>query len=216
MLNQLIAKNHNLPIFSVGSEEFRTYGRVVRDLDTAQIVATAEKIKNPDTGASYLPEEESLAKLPIAKTIQDRCFGTLPTQIGYCWGHNRMLNATEWHTSSEINIAVTDIVLRLAHVWEIEDGKIDSSAFRAFYVPKGTAVEVYATSLHFTPCEVREEGFGCVVALPAGTNTPLNEKADDPLLFRKNKWLICHEENKRSIANGVVPGITGCNYCLEY
>jgi len=216
MLNQLIAKNHNLPIFSVGSEEFRTYGRVVRDLDTAQIVATAEKIKNPDTGASYVPEEESLAKLPIAKTIQDRCFGTLPTQIGYCWGHNRMLNATEWHTSSEINIAVTDIVLLLAHVWEIEDGKIDSSAFRAFYVPKGTAVEVYATSLHFTPCEVREEGFGCVVALPAGTNTPLDEKSDDPLLFRKNKWLICHEENKRSIANGVVPGITGCNYCLEY
>ena len=77
-------------------------------------------------------------------------------------------------------------------------------------------MEVYATSLHFTPCEVREEGFGCVVALPAGTNTPLNEKADDPLLFRKNKWLICHEENKKSMANGVVPGITGCNYCLEY
>ena len=117
MLNRLIEKNPNLPIFPVESEEFRTYGRVIRDLDTAQIVATAEKIKNPDTGASYLPEEESLAKLPIAKTIQDRCFGTLPTQIGYCWGHNRMLNATEWHTSSEINIAVTDIVLLLAHVW---------------------------------------------------------------------------------------------------
>lgn len=216
MLNRLIEKNPDLSIFSAESEEFRTYGRVIKDLDTAQIVATAEKIKNPDAGASYLPEEESLAKLPIAKAIQDRCFGTLPTQIGYCWGHNRMLNATEWHTSSEINIAVTDIVLLLAHVWEIEDGKIDSSAFRAFYVPKGTAVEVYATSLHFTPCEVREEGFGCVVALPAETNTPLNEKADDPLLFRKNKWLICHEENKRSIANGVVPGITGCNYCLEY
>ena len=216
MLNRLIEKNPDLSIFPVESEEFRTYGRVIKDLDTAQIVATAEKIKNPDTGASYLPEEESLAKLPIAKTIQDRCFGTLPTQIGYCWGHNRMLNATEWHTSSEINIAVTDIVLLLAPVWEIEDGKIDSSAFRAFYVPKGTAVEVYATSLHFTPCEVREEGFGCVVALPAGTNTPLDEKADDPLLFRRNKWIICHEENQGLIERGVVPGITGCNYCLEY
>jgi len=216
MLNRLIEKNPNLPIFPVESEEFRTYGRVIRDLDTAQIVATAEKIKNPDAGASYLPEEETLAKLPIAKEIQNRCFGTLPTQIGYCCGHNRMLNATEWHTSSEINIAVTPMVLLLAHLWEIEDGKIDSSTFRAFYVPKGAAVEVYATSLHFTPCEVREEGFGCVVALPAGTNTPLNEKADDPLLFRKNKWLICHEENNGSIANGVVPGITGCNYCLEY
>ena len=216
MLNRLIEKNPDLSIFPVESEEFRTYGRVIKDLDTAEIIAAAAKIKNPDSGASYLPEEETLAKLPIAKVIQDRYFGTLPTQIGYCWGHNRMLNATEWHTSSEINIAVTDIVLLLAHVWEIKNDKIDSSLFRAFYVPKGTAVEVYATSLHFTPCEVSEKGFGCVVALPTGTNTPLDEKADDPFLFRKNKWIICHEENQGLIERGVVPGITGCNYCLEY
>ncbi len=216
MLEQLKAKNPNLPVFSVESEEFRSYGRVIKDLDTAQIVQVASGIQNPDSGASYLPQEESLAQLPIAQSIRDRYFGTLPTQIGYCWGHNQYLNATEWHTSSEVNIAVTPIVLILAHVWQLENGKIDSGAFRAFYVPKGTAVEVYATTLHFTPCEVSPEGFGCVVALPTGTNTPLEENAEDPLLFRKNKWIVCHEENQTLIERGVVPGITGINYLVKY
>lgn len=216
MLEQLKAKNPNLPVFSVESEEFRSYGRVIKDLDTAKIVQVASKIQKPDSGASYVPQEDTLAQLEIAQCIRDRYFGTLPTQIGYCWGHNQFLNATEWHTSSEINIAVTPIVLILAHVWQLENGKIDSGAFRAFYVPKGTAVEIYATSLHFTPCQVSNEGFGCVVALPAGTNTPLKENAEDPLLFRKNKWIVCHENNQTLIDRGVVPGITGVNYQVKY
>ena len=57
---------------------------------------------------------------------------------------------------------------------------------------------------------------GCVVALPLDTNTALEEQVEDPLLFRKNKWLICHQENQGLISKGVVPGITGCNHYLEY
>ncbi|MBQ5909896.1 MAG: DUF4867 family protein, partial [Bacteroidaceae bacterium] len=100
---------------------------------------------------------------------QNEFFGSLPAQLGYCWGHNNLMNATEWHTCSEINIAVTPLVLILGHVWDVKEDKIDSSMFQAFYLPKGTAVEVYATTLHFCPCEVSEEGFGCVVALSQGT-----------------------------------------------
>ena len=216
MLGLLKQKNPQLELYHVESAAFETYGRVIKDLDTAKIVEKAAQIKNPDSGASYLPDEETLAQLPIAEQIRDRYFGTLPAQIGYCWGHNQFLNATEWHTSSEVNIAVTPLVLILAHVWELEAGRIDSSAFRAFYVPKGTAVEVYATTLHFTPCQVSDEGFGCVVALPQGTNTPLEEVTDNPLLFRKNKWIVCHEKNDALLERGVVPGITGCNFCVEY
>lgn len=216
MLKNLMEKNPNLPVFSVESEAFASYGRVIRDLDTARILEAAARIPNPASGAAYVPAEESFSQLPIARQIQDRLFGTLPTQVGYCWGHNRQLNATEWHTSSEINIAVTPLVLLLAHVWEIQDGKIDACNFRAFYVPEGTVVEVYATSLHFTPCEVSPEGFGCVVALPLHTNTALEKETEDPLLFRRNKWLICHQDNQGLIEKGVVPGITGCNHCLQY
>ena len=58
-------------------------------------------------------------------------------------------------------------------------------------------VEIYATSLHFCPCEVTKDGFGCVVALPEGTNLLLDEEKTDLQLFKKNKWPISHVENAR-------------------
>ena len=216
MLKHLKDKNPDISIFSVDSNEFCSYGRIIKNLDTEAIVEQAEKIQNPLNGSAYVPEEESFMRLVIAEHVRDRYFGTMPTQIGYCWGRNNNLNATEWHTSSEINIAVTNLVLILGHVWELEDGRIDSSAFRAFYLPKGTAVEIYATTLHFTPCEVCPEGFGCVVALPKGTNTELQITPGDKKLFRKNKWIVCHEKNNALQERGVVPGITGTNHEIKY
>ena len=126
------------------------------------------------------------------------------------------LNAWEWHMSSEINIAVTDMVLILGKLTDYKNGTIDSSTAKAFLLHTGDIVEVYATSLHFCPCEVNKNGFGCVVALPKGTNVPLDEKAGNPLLFRKNKWLVAHKENEGLIAREVVPGIVGPNYEIKY
>jgi hypothetical protein len=214
-LSRLNAKN-DIPIYNVNGEEFRTFGRVLHDLDVTDILKAGEQIANPADGSAYVPSEPSFETLPIAKEIAERYFGTMPTQIGYCWGHSNFLNATEWHTSSEVNIAVTDLVLLLGHVWDIRDNRIDASQFTAFYLPKGTAVEVYATSLHFCPCEVSENGFGAVVALPSGTNVPLSEPVDDPLLFRQNKWIIAHDDNASLIQRGVVAGIGGPNYKIAY
>ena len=216
MLEYLKKLNPGVQIYSVNESEFQTFGRVINDLDTQEIIAAAEKIANPETGSLYTPSEDSFEKLKIAAQIKNEYFGTLPTQIGYCYGHNNLLNAAEWHTSSEINIAVTPLVLILGHVWDITDGKIDSSDFKAFFVPKGTVIEVYSTSLHFCPCEVEKGGFGCVVGLPLDTNTPLDETPENPLLFRKNKWIIAHEENTPLIDRGVVSGITGTNFEIKY
>ena len=91
-----------------------------------------------------------------------------------------------------------------------------SSCFKAFYLPEGTVIECFATTLHFCPCQVSDEGFGLVVALPYGTNTDLDKKTDDALLFRKNKWIVSHEKNESLIARGVVPGISGENIKIEY
>lgn len=216
MLNILKEKNPDIKLYSVNDSEFKTFGRVVNDLDTQEIIAAAEAIKNPETGSGYSPSEASFEKLKISSQIKSEYFGTLPTQIGYCYGHNSFLNAAEWHFSSEINIAVTPLVLILGHIWDIENGEIDSSSFKAFYLSKGTAVEVYATTLHFCPCEVEKGGFGCVVGLPLDTNTPLDVTPDNPLLFRKNKWIIAHEQNTSLINRGVISGITGENFEIKY
>ena len=37
----------------------------------------------------------------------------MPIQIGYCNGNNNKLNGLEYHRDSEINIAVTDMVLMI-------------------------------------------------------------------------------------------------------
>lgn len=216
MLDNLKLKNPDIKLYSVNSEEFKTFGRVITGLDTSEIIKAAEKISRPAEGSAYTPSEESFEKLPIAKEIENKFFGTLPSQIGYCHGHNSLLNAAEWHMSSEINIAVTPLVLILGHIWDIENGKTDSSKFKAFYMPAGTVAEVYSTTLHFCPCEVEKDGFGCVVGLPLGTNTPLETETSDPLLFRKNKWLIAHNDNKALISRGVLPGISGENFKINY
>ena len=215
-LELLKLKNPEIKFYSVYDDEFKTYGRVINGLNTAEILAAAGKIEMPEDGSAYQASVPEFECLTIAEQIKSELFGTLPTQIGYCYGRNSMMNATEWHTSTEVNIAVGDLVLLLAHVFEIEDGKISSDRFKAFFVPRGTVIEVYQTSLHFCPCEVSSCGFGCVVALPLGTNTPLDEKPTDAFLFRKNKWIIAHEENTTLIERGVVPGIYGTNYKVNY
>lgn len=216
MLDTLKLKNPDIKLYSVNSEEFKTFGRVITGLDTSEIIKVAEKISRPAEGSAYTPSEESFEKLPTAKEIENKFFGTLPSQIGYCHGHNSLLNAAEWHMSSEINIAVTSLVLILGHIWDIENGKTDSSKFTVFYLPAGSVAEVYSTTLHFCPCEVEKDGFGCVVGLPLGTNTPLETETSDPLLFRKNKWLIAHNDNKALISRGVLPGISGENFKINY
>ena len=56
-----------------------------------------------------------------------------------------------------------------------EDFTYDTSLVEAFLVPKGTAVEVYATTLHYAPCGVGGAGFKVVIVLPKGTNLDLEE-----------------------------------------
>lgn len=213
-----IIKNSNptLKLYKTSDAEFSEYGRIIKGIDTSEIVKVAEGIKKPETGSLYEASTPAFEALSIKNEIQDICYGELPAQIGYCYGHSNFLNGWEWHTSSEINVATTDLVLILGKVSDIKNGKIDSSTAKAFYVEKGEIIEVYATSLHFCPCEVSKDGFGCVVALPVGTNVPLEREATDKLLFRKNKWIFAHVDNEGLIARGVLPGITGENYEIKY
>ena len=216
MLERLKALNPSLPLFSVDSPEFAEYGRVLSGFDATAFVKAAEAIPMPEAGSAYQASVKDFEALPAAREICDGCFGTLDTQIGYCYGHSNYLNALEWHYSSEVNVAVTPLVLMLAKRSDIKNGRIDSSCVKAFFVPAGTVIEVFATTLHFCPCEVSKGGFGCVVALPSGTNTPLDIPVKDPLLFRKNKWIFAHEGNTALLQRGVIAGVYGENYKINY
>ena len=65
-----------------------------------------------------------------------------------CNGKNDTLNAVEYHRSSEINIACSDLVLLLGMEQDINrpDNTYDTAQMEAFLVPQGVAVELYATT----------------------------------------------------------------------
>lgn len=216
MLENLKSKNPDIEILSVESEEFSSYGRIIEGLDIGEITKVAKRIENPEKGSNYQPGVEEFEKLDIAEKIRIDFFGEMDTQVGYCWGYNNFFNATEWHTSSEINIAVTDLLIIVGHLWDVKDNAIDTSKFKAFYVPAGTVLECYATTLHYGPCEVQKDGFGWVVALPKGTNTPLDNEYEDKLLWAKNKWLISHVDNSELVSAGAIAGVTGTNFKIKY
>ena len=204
--------NPHIKIYSTSDKEFAEFGVKLSGFDVSEIINRGNGYEFPNEGSIYEASSPAFEELDIAREIKEKCFGELPTQVGYCYGHSSFLNAFEWHTSSEVNIAVTDLILILANRSDLENGKIDSSKAKVFFLSKGEMVEVFATSLHFCPCQVEKSGFGCVVALPEGTNTPLiKEPAENPTMFRKNKWIIAHIDNAPLIARGVVPGVTGVN-----
>ena len=205
-------------IKSVNDIEFKKYGRVLKNYDVKELLNRMKKTPLPKD-VIYEPSIKELEELEIAKEFRNREFGGLDIQIGYCNGNNYMLNAVEYHRTSEINIAVTDLVLLLGLEQDIEeDYSYDTAKIEAIFVPAETAIEVYGTTLHYAPCNAKEDGFKCVVILHKDTNTALEDniqrQGEDALLFAKNKWLIGHPEIDLG-EQGAFIGLKGENICLK-
>lgn len=208
-----------IKIYSINDPEFRPYGKVLTGYDASDLMNVMELIRLPDSGTEYSLSIDVLEGLPIFEEIQDRAYGGMPAELGMCWGRNTKLNCLEYHQGSEINIGSQDFILLLARIEEIVDGELDTSCVKAFRVPAGEAVELYATTLHYAPCHTdHETGFHVAVALPRGTNEDI-EPADsmnieDKLLWKKNKWLIAHPESYEA-ERGAYVGLTGKNIDIE-
>ena len=205
-----------MKIQKVTDPSFRKYGQVLEGYDFTGLIKEMKHTPVPED-VIYVPSVEELEALDIMKDLQNKGYGGLPVQIGYCNGHNKKLNAVEYHRNSEINVAVTDLVLLIGHQQDIEpDHTYDTSKIEAFLVPAGTGIEVYATTLHYAPCHVNEGGFQCVVVLPKGTNTDLTfqteKTGEDSLMTAKNKWLIAHEDAKIA---GAFNGLKGENITID-
>lgn len=205
-----------MKIQSVSDDAFRTYGRVVDGYDYKLLLERLEDTTpKPADSVIYVPSDAGLEDTPAYAQLRDNCYGGMPIQIGYCNGTNTKLNCFEYHRDSEIDIAADDAILLVARQQDIIDGRIDSSKTEAFLCPKGTAVELYATTLHYAPCSARKgEGFRVVIVLPKGTNEDAPEikvtNDNDKYLWARNKWLIAHPDSAEA-ADGAQSGITGEN-----
>ena len=200
-----------MTVKKVTDPAFKAYGRVITGYDFSGLLKAMEQTPLPED-VIYIPSLPEMEALPAAKELENGIYGQMPIQIGCCNGHNKKLNAVEYHRDSEVDIAVDDLILILGKQQDIEeDHTYDTSRMEAFLVPAGTAVEVYATTLHYAPCHVKDEGFRCVIVLPKDTNLEPVEVKDpeDRLLFARNKWLIGHAEG--GLPEGAFIGLKGEN-----
>ena len=208
-----------MKIYSVSDKEFVKYGRVVRGFDCSELVKKLKGTPLPTDGTIYVASDPELEKLDIFTELQDQEFGGLPIELGYCNGVNNKLNALEYHRSSEINVAANDLIVLVGALQDVDPDTFayDTSLVQAFLVPAGTMFEMYATTLHFAPCSVKNQGFQNAVILPRGTNEPLTttpkKENEAKLLFAANKWLIAHADSGLD-KDGAFVGLKGENITL--
>ena len=206
-------------IHSVFDKEFRRFGQVLQDYDFSELLDVLNRTTpRPENAVVYVPSDAALEALPAAQLLMNRAYGGMPIQIGYCNGTNSKLNCFEYHRDSEINIAADDSILLLACQGELDNHTMDTSSVEAFLLPAGTAVEVFATTLHYAPCSAeKDKGFRVAIVLPRGTNTEkpdqLLQTGEDRLCTARNKWLIAHPDSNEA-QNGAFVGLTGANIDL--
>ena len=205
-----------MKIYSVFDPEFKPYGQIVTGMDdTVREILDTLALAPITDGVEYVPEYEPLQELPAMVEVSDHLFGGMPVQLGWCNGHNTKLNCLEYHRDSELNIGLYDFVLLVAKADDIIDGKLDTSKVMAFRASAGQVIEVYATSLHYAPCNAEKDGkFKVAIVLPKGTNydmpniRPLND--EDKTLRACNKWLLAHKDAAEA-SDGAYIGLTGEN-----
>jgi hypothetical protein len=205
-----------MEIKSITSKSFELYGFVVQGYDFSQLIETLNaNTEKPGDSVIYVPGMPGLEVLPVAKELENNLYGGMPIQVGYCNGHNRSLNCLEYHRGSEVNIAADDVILLLAPLQQVKDGKIDTALVEAFALPAGTAVVLYETTLHYAPCcGEGKDAFRVVIVLPKDTNTDKpyirDKNLEDRLLWAQNKWLIAHPDTSEAKA-GAFAGLLGDN-----
>ncbi|MDD3430115.1 MAG: DUF4867 family protein [Oscillospiraceae bacterium] len=207
-----------MKIYSVTDAEFLPYGRVIEGVPTEPLIKALQA--TPLSAETvYMCEEPLLQQLPLVSQLENSLYGGMPVQLGWCNGHNTKLNCLEYHRDSEFNLGTEDFILLLAKQEEIKNNMLDTAKVKAFYVAANVLVEIYATTLHYAPCQVSaQKGFRVMVALPKGTNTekpmftPCTQ--EDSRLWARNKWLLAHPQSNEAVSGAVV-GLTGNNIDLE-
>ena len=206
-----------MKIRKITDPEFRVYGRVVEGYDFSEVIDFLSEMPIPGPVA-YVASCPELEALPVFAEFEKGFYGGLGAELGYCMGHNDSLNGLEYHRGSEVNVAVTDHVVLIGKLQDVEDGmRYNTENVEAFYVTAGTAYEFYATTLHYCACHVNEEGYAHATFLPKYTNTPISpdfepRSDEDRCLMARNKWLIAHPDGGQDPK--VPTGLYGPNWTM--
>lgn len=204
-----------IKIQNVNDAAYKRFGKVITDIELGDLLQAMEATPCPDD-VVYVASEAALEATKSAEKFQEIYYGKLPIQVGYCNGHNSLLNALEYHRCGEVNVAVTDLIVLVGSLVDVaDDFTYDTAKVEAFFVPAGTAFEMYETTLHYAPCGVDGKGFKDVIILPKGTNADITKNpeatGEDRLLTAENKWLIAHADAK---IDGAFNGLQGENISL--
>lgn len=217
MYNEIKNKNVDLEIQELNEDSIKKYGKIVSGFNFTDLVTKSKELYNiPENGTAYVASSKILESEDIHEEISKELYGGSDVQIGWCIGHNQKLNAFEYHKGCELIVAVTDIILILADLRDVNNNEYLTEKAEIIYVKKGEAVELYSTTMHFAPISVNKDGFAALIILPRGTNEPLEcspniRKCDEnELLWMKNKWMICHPESPQA-QKGAFVGLLGKN-----
>jgi len=211
-IDALRQKNPQLNILSLSDTPEHTLF-CKAEVDTKEFLTAAQSICPAEANA-YIPRDELLSASPAALTVARRVFGELPMQAGWNYGGNTRMNGMEWHKTSEVIVACSDIVLLLGSRADITNDTFDSARAFGLYLQKGEAVELYPFTLHLAPLPVSGGRFIAAILLPEGTNLPLSGGIKGTLRAI-NKWLLVHPENKNGIEHGGKIGILGVNITIS-
>ncbi|MEC0184690.1 DUF4867 family protein [Paenibacillus peoriae] len=218
-LNEIRHLNAQLVVNEIFDDEFLAYGKVLGHYNFDELLGYVNKnIGIPSYGNQYFTSNLNVEQFSVLRFIREDVYGQLPIQAGTCSGQNSKLNGLEYHQGSEVVIAATDCIHLVGKVQDIVNHEYHSGKVRAFLQRKGTAIELYSTTLHYAPCKTEDNGYLTVVLLPLGTNEPLDEVGDgrNKLVVKKNKFLMVHSSQHEKIAAGVHPGIIGENIEVQY
>lgn len=205
-LQTLQRLNPDYSIKSIKDKSFQTFGKII-DEDVSDVIAyVSTNVHPPKLGNRYQPSVPAVEQFSSVQKISQKVYGYMEVMAGVVSGHNHVFNGIEYHQGSETIIAVSDYILVVGHLWEMKDKTYDSSLCQIFYVPQGTIVECYSTTLHYTPICVSDEGFKTICMLLRGTGDTITR---NDILKKKNKWFIAHVQNEEKIQSGDFPGFTG-------
>lgn len=203
-----------MKVYKITDKEFSEYGIVLQGYDFKHFFKALSTLEIPNEGIVYEPSVGVLENDKEFSKMRDRGFGGMPIQIGYVGGNNKRLDCLEYHKSSEFNIALDDVILVLGKQTQMENNLFDTSLCKAFLVPSGCGVELFATTLHYAPMNVSEKGYRVACVLPRGTNGAKPDLAvldgQDKACAGSNKWLFAHPDSE-DVKKGAYIGLKGKN-----